>query len=213
MNACSLVHAVYISSTHWCLSQLPVVHALLSLQYAEEGIQYSHITFTDNTVCLELIEKAPKCILKLLDEECRFPKVSYLWSEVHMYVYTRGAPMHFFLHTVPQMCANCMLTNLLCFLQGTDESYLEKQHQELRSHPHYIKSADKRRWGVEFGVRHYAGIVMYRVAQVLEKNKDVQQDILFDAMDKSTVPFVRSLTKFRVCVAHMHPTWCASMHS
>ena len=103
------------------------------------------------------------------------------------------------------MLTVCSRTSL-CFLQGTDESYLEKQHKELSSHPHYIKSADKRRWGVEFGVRHYAGTVMYQVAQVLEKNKDVQQDILFDAMDKSTVPFVRALTKFRVCVIHMHPT-------
>jgi myosin-7 len=130
------------------------VFAIEQAIYKEEGIKFSHINFTDNTVCLELIEKAPKCVMKLLDEECRFPK-------------------------------------------GTDQSYLHKQHAELSSHPHYIKSADKRRWEIEFGVKHYAGPVMYSVNNFLGKNKDVQQEMLFDALESSSVDFAREMAKFR----------------
>lgn len=53
-------------------------------------------------------------------------------------------------------------------------------------------------WDQEFGIQHYAGLVTYTVQGFLDKNKDTQQDQLFELMHGSTNVFVQDLTRFQV---------------
>lgn len=84
--------------------------------------------------------------------------------------------------------------------KGSDAAYLSNMHAEFEYNPYYIKGIDRRHWETEFGVKHYAGSVIYTAEGFVEKNRDVQQDVLFDYMNRSANSLVRELSMFQVFI-------------
>ena len=61
-----------------------------------------------------------------------------------------------------------------------------------------MRGDDRRNWSQQFGIKHYAGQVIYKVDGFLNKSKDVQQDQLFDLMSGSKNVFIKDLVQFQV---------------
>jgi myosin heavy subunit len=69
------------------------------------------------------------------------------------------------------------------FPKGTDLSLLAKCHQNYADHSNYVKPKTQQ---PVFGVRHYAGDVMYLVDGFLDKNRDSLRADLMEVMKQST---------------------------
>ena len=93
-----------------------------------------------------------------------------------------------------------LVTSLtLLLFQGCDAAYLTNLHAEYENkNPCYFKDPkDRRKWDKEFGIRHYAGTVIYSIKGFVDKNRDSQQDVFFDTLAKSKCNFVQELCAYR----------------
>ena len=82
--------------------------------------------------------------------------------------------------------------------RGSNTAFCSKLITTHRSHPHFITSKFNTSNAVEFGVRHYAGAVVYHVEGFLEKNKDTLVGDLSNLMSTSS----NSLAKFLFTAAN-----------
>lgn len=76
------------------------------------------------------------------------------------------------------------------FPKGTDETLLEKLHSQHSRNQFYVKP----RVAVhQFGIKHYAGEVVYDVRGILEKNRDTFRDDILNLLRESRLDFVYDL--------------------
>ncbi|KAJ3612778.1 hypothetical protein NHX12_019036 [Muraenolepis orangiensis] len=76
------------------------------------------------------------------------------------------------------------------FPKGTDFTLLEKLHSRHATNPFYVKPrvADH-----QFGIKHYAGEVLYDVQGILEKNRDTFRDDILNMLKESRLDFIYDL--------------------
>ncbi|XP_077413227.1 unconventional myosin-X [Vanacampus margaritifer] len=76
------------------------------------------------------------------------------------------------------------------FPKATDDTLLEKLHSQHSKNPFYVKPRVAVHY---FGVRHYAGEVVYDVRGTLEKNRDTFRDDVLNMLRDSRLDFVYDL--------------------
>ncbi|XP_066511803.1 unconventional myosin-X-like [Hoplias malabaricus] len=76
------------------------------------------------------------------------------------------------------------------FPKATDATLLEKLHSQHSKNPFYIKPRVAVHY---FGVKHYAGEVVYDVRGILEKNRDTFRDDILNTLRDSKLDFVYDL--------------------
>nr|XP_033965593.1 unconventional myosin-X isoform X1 [Pseudochaenichthys georgianus] len=76
------------------------------------------------------------------------------------------------------------------FPKGTDYTLLEKLHSRHATNPYYVKP---RVTDHQFGIKHYAGEVLYDVRGILQKNRDTFRDDILFILKDSRLDFIYDL--------------------
>ncbi|XP_034041694.1 unconventional myosin-X [Thalassophryne amazonica] len=76
------------------------------------------------------------------------------------------------------------------FPKGTDYTLLEKLHSRHATNSYYVKP---RVTDHQFGIKHYAGEVLYDVRGILEKNRDTFRDDILFILKDSRLDFIYDL--------------------
>ncbi|XP_039610985.1 unconventional myosin-X-like [Polypterus senegalus] len=76
------------------------------------------------------------------------------------------------------------------FPKGTDYTLLEKLHSRHATNQYYVKP---RMADHQFGIKHYAGEVLYDVKGILEKNRDTFRDDILNMLKDSRLDFIYDL--------------------
>ncbi|XP_069792176.1 unconventional myosin-X-like isoform X2 [Narcine bancroftii] len=82
------------------------------------------------------------------------------------------------------------------FPKGTDVTLLEKLHNQHASNLFYVKP---RVSDCQFGIRHYAGEVMYDVHGFLERNRDTFRDDILNLLKDSRLDFIYDIFERVYC--------------
>uniref|UniRef100_A0A8C9VX02 Myosin X n=1 Tax=Scleropages formosus TaxID=113540 RepID=A0A8C9VX02_SCLFO len=95
------------------------------------------------------------------------------------------------------------------FPKATDSTLLEKLHGQHSKNPFYVKPRVAVHY---FGVKHYAGEVVYDVRGILEKNRDTFRDDILNTLRESRLDFIYDLFEHVSSRNNQDTLKCGSKH-
>ncbi|KAL0966723.1 hypothetical protein UPYG_G00299320 [Umbra pygmaea] len=95
------------------------------------------------------------------------------------------------------------------FPKATDSTLLEKLHSQHSKNPFYVKPRVAVHY---FGVKHYAGEVVYDARGILEKNRDTFRDDVLNLLRESRLDFVYDLFEHVSSRNKQDTLKCSSKH-